>query len=170
MQGNILTAHVPERRRFLIALDFSECSRYALEWIVHHLALYTHDKIILFATFNPTEALNPSEIPLSMRLNYDSNEVEVRLKKQLMDLWKFMCNKFKWAQDVNVEYCVEVGDPKMCIVNFANQPSNHITMVVMGSHGKTGTARELGSVSLTCLRLCKCPVTVVKEPQSSHQQ
>lgn len=62
---------------------------------------------------------------------------------------------------MSVSFIAEVGDPKSILVKI----SKTSTMLVMGSHGKDFTARELGSVSHYISKFSQCPVMVVKEPR-----
>lgn len=80
-------------------------------------------------------------------------------------------NNHSQKKVLNVQIEVEVGDPKECLQHYSNGSSNShpVSMIIMGNHGKSGSAREVGSVSDHCLRKCSVPVIIVKEPSSpSH--
>lgn len=48
--------------------------------------------------------------------------------------------------------------------------SDHVDLIVMSSHGRTGLSRLLmGSVAENVLRHAKCPVLVVKQPAVGHE-
>ena len=133
-----------------------------------HFAIYSSDIFRLIAIHNPAELLAPSSVPHSMRLNYSEDDTENQLRHQLTQLWSYLEQKkeFSWlkgkreSKEVQVDFCVGSGDPRQVLVDM----SNDATILIMGSHGKTGTSRELGSVSQHCLRVCVTPVMVVKEP------
>lgn len=62
--------------------------------------------------------------------------------------------------DVKLREVVVVGQPYSAIVDFAE--NEHIDLVVMSSHGRSGLSRMLiGSVTDRLLRAAKCPVLVV---------
>ena len=70
---------------------------------------------------------------------------------------------------VRVETCVEKGDPRDVICGAAEKAG--ADLLVMGSHGYGFLQRALlGSVSDHCVQNCKCPVVVVKRPDSKQQQ
>ena len=62
-----------------------------------------------------------------------------------------------------VDFRAEVADPKEWLVRYCQDEQP--TMLVMGSHGKQGSARELGSVSEWCIRKAQVPVLVIREPK-----
>jgi nucleotide-binding universal stress UspA family protein len=67
---------------------------------------------------------------------------------------------------VRVETCVEKGDPRDVICGAAEKAG--ADMLVMGSHGYGFLQWALmGSVSNHCVQNCKCPVVVVKRPDSA---
>jgi nucleotide-binding universal stress UspA family protein len=62
--------------------------------------------------------------------------------------------------DVKLREVVVVGQPYSAIVDCAE--NEHIDLVVMSSHGRSGLSRMLiGSVTDRLLRAAKCPVLVV---------
>ena len=73
------------------------------------------------------------------------------------------------ALQVRVETCVEKGDPRDVICGAAEKGG--ADLLVMGSHGYGFLQRALlGSVSNHCVQNCKCPVVVVKRPDSKQQR
>lgn len=64
------------------------------------------------------------------------------------------------------EALADVGRPAQRIVHWATE--RRADLIVMASHGRTGLPRLLlGSVAERVLRLCPCPVWVVKEEAAS---
>jgi nucleotide-binding universal stress UspA family protein len=54
------------------------------------------------------------------------------------------------------------GDPARVIANQARK--SHASMIIMGSHGRTGIKRlVLGSVAERTLRYARCPVLIIKK-------
>jgi nucleotide-binding universal stress UspA family protein len=59
-------------------------------------------------------------------------------------------------------------DPANAIIELARQ--EQISMIVMGTHGRTGAARlMLGSVAERVVRLAPCPVLTLHAPDSSSR-
>lgn len=64
---------------------------------------------------------------------------------------------------VDYEHRYLEGGPIHEIVDFATR--EHVDLIVMGSHGRTGLTRLLmGSVAEGVVRLAPCPVLIVKQP------
>jgi nucleotide-binding universal stress UspA family protein len=64
---------------------------------------------------------------------------------------------------IDVESTLEVGKPSQTIIDYAEDESNDIDHIVMGSHGRDGVSRILlGSVAETVVRRSAVPVTVVR--------
>lgn len=56
---------------------------------------------------------------------------------------------------------IEFGDTWTALSSFIKK--NHIDLVVMGTHGRTGLGKAmLGSVAKTVFRQCECPVLTVR--------
>ncbi|WP_254862970.1 universal stress protein [Halovivax gelatinilyticus] len=68
--------------------------------------------------------------------------------------------------DVDVETDLIVGKPSRAIITYADDAE--CSHIVIGSHGRTGTARHLlGSVAETVVRRASTPVTVVRPTDST---
>jgi nucleotide-binding universal stress UspA family protein len=64
---------------------------------------------------------------------------------------------------VKYEHHYLTGVPSSAIVDFA--ADNHIDLIVMASHGRTGLSRLLmGSMAEGVMRKAPCPVVIVKQP------
>jgi len=67
---------------------------------------------------------------------------------------------------VPYEYRMVTGDPAGEIVKLAEQ--EHVDMIVMGTHGRTGFSRMLmGSVAEQVVRRAPCPVFTFKAPANT---
>ena len=65
--------------------------------------------------------------------------------------------------NVPVERRLLAGDPADAIIRLAE--SEHIDLIVMGTHGRRGLSRLLmGSVAESVVRVAPCPVLTVKQP------
>ena len=70
---------------------------------------------------------------------------------------------------VQFEHRYLVGSPVREIVAFAAR--EHVDLIVMGSHGRTGLSRMLmGSVAEGVARRAPCPVLIVKQPIAETQE
>ena len=69
---------------------------------------------------------------------------------------------------VQCDMRVEYGEPKHVLVDLSGQQPEGSVLIV-GSHGKTGSDRELGSVSDYCMRFAVVPVLIVKDPTHLKQ-
>ena len=70
---------------------------------------------------------------------------------------------------VQYEHRMLSGDPANAIVRLADE--EHVDMIVMGTHGRTGLARLLmGSVAEAVVRRANCPVLTYKHPADKSVQ
>jgi universal stress protein A len=68
---------------------------------------------------------------------------------------------------VDVRHHHLTGTPSDRLVDFINQQSP--LMVVLGTHGRKGLSRIVGSVATSVLRQATCPVLVLRQHQNSQQ-
>jgi nucleotide-binding universal stress UspA family protein len=80
------------------------------------------------------------------------------------EYWRGQLEQIRPANPrIPVEHVLLEGDPALEIVRFARD--SRISLVVMGTHGRTGVERMLmGSVAERVLRDAPCSVLVVKLP------
>jgi universal stress protein A len=73
------------------------------------------------------------------------------------------------ASPVDYEHRYLEGNPVREIIAFAER--EHMDLIVMGSHGRTGLSRLLmGSVAEGVARRAPCPVLIVRQPVADHQE
>lgn len=145
-----------EIRRILCPVDFSECSRHALEHAVT-LAQWYQSEITVFHTYTVSHALPivPHDGPLALeplRLS------ETHREQLLEELQRFS----KPLADAGVRLSLEIGEgiPVDQIAGRARALSADV--IVMGTHGRSGFERLfLGSVTEKVLRKASCPVLTV---------
>ncbi len=71
--------------------------------------------------------------------------------------------------DVPCRHEFIIGHPADALVDYAT--NNHIDLIVMGTHGRTGLSRLLmGSVAEAIVRRAPCPVLTMKRPAREMQQ
>ncbi|CAL1125018.1 unnamed protein product [Cladocopium goreaui] len=71
--------------------------------------------------------------------------------------------------NVTYEHRLIIGDPATEVVRLAND--EHVDMIVMGTHGRTGLSRLLmGSVAEAVVRRAECPVFTFKQPHHAAKE
>ena len=145
-------------KKILVALDGSENSQRALEMAVD---LAKRPKDETFSTKAEEQILSPRTI-LGIYVKpwlLEFDEKEDRLLETAFHFANTKCEKN------GIEFTSEVrtGNAKSVIAEFANDDSNKIDMVVLGSTGKGSVAEKfMGSVSNYVLHKSKIPVLVIK--------
>ena len=71
------------------------------------------------------------------------------------------------VEDVDVHHHHLAGLPADKIINFVQR--NEPRLLVVGTHGRRGISRLLGSVATKVLRKAQCPVMVLRQRQNSGQ-
>ncbi|XP_008797807.2 universal stress protein A-like protein isoform X1 [Phoenix dactylifera] len=161
------------RTKVMVAIDESECSRYALEWALHHLAepLASSLPLLLFtvqpfntlgyipaaaAGYGSAHAL--AAVPPAPGLIKSLQEHQRKIALSLLESAEDLCA----TKGVVTEKITEVGDPKEAICEAVEKFK--INLLIMGSHGRGALQRAfLGSISNYCVNNAKCPVLVVKK-------
>ena len=145
-------------KKILVALDGSKNSQRALEMAVD---LAKRPKDETFSTKAEEQILSPRTIlgvfVKPWLLEFD--EKEDRLLETAFHFANTKCEK----NGIGFTSEVRTGNAKSVIAEFANDDSNKIDMVVLGSTGKGSVAEKfMGSVSNYVLHKSKIPVLVVK--------
>lgn len=143
----------------LVPLDGSELSLKALEH-AEKLALPLGAKLILLrvagAIAPEAFALPELSMALTNELTLHQAKVEVTLTSYLDHLAEPLR-----AKGLKVETVVRSGDAAAQIVELAE--SEHVDLVVMSSHGRTGLIRWIyGSVAERVLHNARCSLLVVR--------
>ncbi|TVU33813.1 hypothetical protein EJB05_15622 [Eragrostis curvula] len=157
----------PRLQKVMVAVDESECSRYALEWALRNLAP-TMATPLLLLTVQPHVPVGYvsaasfgaplGTVPVAPELIKSMQDQQRQLTQALLDKAKGICAK----HGVAVETIVEVGDAKEVVCEVAEKKK--VDLLVLGSHSRGPIERLfLGSVSNYCVHHCKCPVLVVKK-------
>ncbi|KAF3336245.1 universal stress protein A-like protein-like protein [Carex littledalei] len=155
-------------RRVGVAMDFSACSRKALQWAADNLAR-TGDHLIVVTAFKPLNYDEGSEIMLwessgSPYIPLTEISEPVTLKKygvkidaETID----MLNTIARQKEVVVSMKVLYGDPREKICEAVD--SIPLSCLVIGNRGLGKIKRVfMGSVSEYVVNNASCPVTVVK--------
>uniref|UniRef100_A0A2N9FDQ5 UspA domain-containing protein n=1 Tax=Fagus sylvatica TaxID=28930 RepID=A0A2N9FDQ5_FAGSY len=128
-----------EKKKVLVAIDLSECSRYALQWALDNLGetmansevvLFTVQPIVDFSyAYVSTLGATPPDLIKSVRENHE------KVALALLEKAKEICAK----KGIVAETMTEVGDPKE-VIREAVEKLN-IQLLVLGSHGRGAIKR-----------------------------
>ncbi|HET9956972.1 MAG TPA: universal stress protein [Polyangiaceae bacterium] len=146
-----------KNRKILVPVDFSSCSKTALE---HALALaaLTGAQIDLLYVWEPPpfEGREPR-----VHVNGEASTLQdYALTQSRTEMDKFIAGVPE-EQRKRLQAHYEVGRPRERILDHATRGYD---LVVMGTHGRTGRARALaGSVAESIVRGCVSPVLTVRE-------
>ena len=150
----------PKRPILLVATDFSECARAALDRALV-LARALDGEVHLFHVIRfegyPTTDLGVTVANLMRDLEEDAQRGLEELARAV-DPARERVRRFEFRE----------GLPVDLIVNEARERG--ASMVVMGTHGRRGLSRLLmGSVAERVVRMAPCDVLVVKGPAGASQ-
>lgn len=154
-------------RKILAAVDGSEESTNALSWCLKNIvAKNSKDTLVLLYSKKPLPfypATDGPGYPFSTDLAASVERYNNELAESVMEKAKGLC---KEVHDVKVETRVELGDPRDVICQVTEKLG--ADMVVMGTRGHGMIKRAfLGSVSNHCAQNVKCPVVIVKRPETA---
>eukprot|EP01018_Ginkgo_biloba_P026997 Gb_05096 [translate_table: standard] len=154
-----------EVKKVMVAVDESENSHHALEWVLNNmqLCLPGDGRDVSLVVFNvqpyltfisaATMGVTPPELIESL-VNQQKKVSEALLARA-----KELCAQ----KNVIAETVMEMGDPKEAICDAVDKLQ--VDLLVIGSHGYGMLKRALlGSVSNYCVHHAKCPVLVVRKP------
>ncbi|KAJ4972746.1 hypothetical protein NE237_005920 [Protea cynaroides] len=150
------------KKKVMVAIEESDCSHYALKWVLENLRdSLSGSSLVVFtvqttASFRHVYAASFGTARPEMLQSVEENKRKFSLV--LLETAKEICAR----QGVIAETIAEVGDPKVAICNAVEKLN--IDMLILGTHG-WGTFKRtfLGSVSNYCVQNAKCPVLVIKK-------
>jgi nucleotide-binding universal stress UspA family protein len=141
-------------KRILVATDFSECSRVALDicisaakcmkiklYVLHTIEKFPHDYTHLLS--------RDKHLTMKQRLEEEArNNINAMLPKELLET--------ETAVPI-----IRFGKPFLEIIQFAKE--KEVDIIAIGTHGRAGVDRIiLGSVAERVVRKAHCPVMVVR--------
>lgn len=138
--------------RILVPVDFSDCSRKALQYALPFAKEFEASILLLHVV---TPFLPPAEMAM-----VDVSELELKMResggRELAAL------RAAVAKEAPVETALRVGRPDTEIVRAARELD--ADMIVISTHGRTGLAHMfMGSTAEQVVRRAGCPVFVVRE-------
>ncbi|NTV01173.1 MAG: universal stress protein [Chlorobiaceae bacterium] len=138
-------------KSILCPLDFSEASKNAFRYACE-FARTMGSKIYLLSVVEPR--------PMAADMTLTYIPVEEDLEKAAMDDLQPLVEEAK-ANGIDVQADVMIGIPVEVILEQLAETD--VSMLIMGSHGKTGLSRLLmGSVAEGVVRKANVPVLIVK--------
>jgi len=140
-------------KRILVPVDFSACSRKALQYALAFAKQFGSEIVLL----NVVQV----NIPVGEYSSIDFSELEAevcRNSQEQLNEWA----KKEVLEMAPVNVLLRTGSPASVIAEVAN----HLTadLIVISTHGRTGLKHVwLGSVAENVVRLAPCPVLVVRQ-------
>ncbi|XP_062181690.1 uncharacterized protein LOC133885934 [Phragmites australis] len=162
-------------RRVVVAVDESEESMHALNWCLTNVvsaapASKAPPPAVVLVHARPPRPLYPAidgaGYALTQHVVDSMDQYFDKAADAVVAKARSICTAFP---DVQVEARVERGDARDVICSAAEKAG--ADMLVIGSHGHGFFQRALlGSVSNHCVQNCRCPVVVVKRPDTGDRQ
>ena len=139
-------------QRILVPVDFSDCSRKALQYALPFAKEFEASLILLHVV---TPFLPPAEMSMP-----EVADFELRLRES--GLRELESLRASVARQVPVETALRVGRPDTEIVRAARELDADV--IVLSTHGRTGLAHMfLGSTAEQVVRRAGCPVFIVRQ-------
>ncbi len=154
-----------EIRRILVPVDFSECSRAALEWAAL-LAERFGGSIDVLHVWDTPHYVGPEF------LIREPGETGHPLQKAALaqaetEMYEFLSRFRQGSERFRVR--LESGKPYETIIKLA--ADEHFDAIVMGTHGRSGFRHlVLGSVAEKVVRAASCPVMTIRQPEAAHAE
>ncbi|KAH0934116.1 hypothetical protein HID58_011233 [Brassica napus] len=168
-------------KRMMVAIDESDSSFYALQWVIDHFSsllmtteaagaegdlltvVHVQSPFYHFAAFpaGPGGATGPSiAVYASTAMIESVKKAQQETSAALLSRVLQMCR----AKQIRAETLVLEGDAKDMICQAVEQM--HVDLLVVGSRGLGKIKRAfLGSVSDYCAHHAKCPILIVRPPK-----
>jgi nucleotide-binding universal stress UspA family protein len=151
-------------RRILVATDFSEYSRRAMEYALSLAERMGASVDVLHAWEPPPHLEAESLVMVSGDSGTPLESFGLAQAGRLLHAW---CERYQ-SNGIPLQVHLERGPAADTILHFANRGYD---LVVMGTHGRTGLARLfMGSVAQKVVARATCPVLTVHgmEEQEAH--
>jgi nucleotide-binding universal stress UspA family protein len=144
-------------RKIAITTDLSGFSLAALEFAASLRLLYTAKLYMLYVSEE-----SPVILPTLHGLETDVEGLRLRMAQDAkVELDRFM--KLHVNPDLNIIPVVRMGHPSDEIIAFSRE--EHIDLIVMATHGRTGFEHVLlGSIAEKVVRNSPVPVLTIKPP------
>ncbi len=144
---------VEDYRHILLAVDFSPFSEQAAQR-AGKLAKQYGAQLDVLTVVEDIIAYNDEFSPIDTDLMVNEEAIMTNAEVHL----KTLAKRLDFADDVLLE--AQWGNPKWSIISWAREKG--IDLIVIGTHGRRGFSRLLGSVSTSVMHQAPCDVLVVK--------
>jgi universal stress protein A len=160
-QPKLSTANAPFRlKRILAPVDFSECSRKALQYAAPFCAQFQASLILLHVVEIPYVG---SDVPM-VQLDQWQAQTNENAINRLNEL-----SQERELRGLTVEQVIRIGNPYREIVAAAKEMP--VDLIILSTHGHTGFSRMfMGSTAERVVRHASCPVLVVRENEHEFIQ
>jgi universal stress protein A len=149
-QARVLPAF--KLKKILVPVDFSACSRKALEYAIPLAEQFGAELTLLHVlpSSPPVPELGPVDV--------------VGIDDATQELEALQASVRTAVPSQSVLRIVRTGDPQVEIIRVARQRG--IDLIVLSTHGRTGLSRVLlGSTAEKVVRHAPCPVLVVRQQE-----
>jgi universal stress protein A len=148
-----------EIRKVLVPVDFSECSKAALDYAIYFGKALKISTVDVLHVWKP-----PSFIDADTKLQTANGPVRTLIDFARSEAGKAMQDFLSYvAQEGGYEVRgrLELGEPYQKILEVAG--SEQYDLIIMGTHGEEARAR-LGSIAEKVVRHARCPVVTIRTP------
>jgi nucleotide-binding universal stress UspA family protein len=139
-------------KKILVATDFSNCARNAMEYAME-LAKVLQVEVCVIHAIGTTEGINNNTYSALYIEDYYNN------KRQALKDWGNTFTSIEAFKDIPVSSVCEVGSVSNVITKYIE--SNPVEMLVMGTMGSTGITGIFGSNANTMVGKTKTPTLII---------
>ncbi len=148
----------------LCPMDFSECSRLAVDWVIRMAPKLVPVEVTFFHVIEAPSYAEATTEPALSEIEAQASRIQEMARKEIAAVLGAK------PLDPLVEVCYAVvrGRPYVEILRAAG--TMRTDLIVMGTHGRTGLQRLLiGSVAERVVRGSPCTVVTVKEKEADFE-
>jgi nucleotide-binding universal stress UspA family protein len=146
------------RNTYVVAVDISMTSGAALDYAAK-LSRETNGRLLLLHAIPSSAIVTSGPYEGSPEFTIENEKAQREEARSQMEK---LIRKKRLKPGTFRSLIVTRGDPARVIANHANKA--RASMIVMGTHGRTGLKRLLlGSVAERTLRYARCPVLIIKK-------
>ena len=158
------TAAPNRPRKLVVGIDFSEMSEQALDVALDTAAAGRSTEVHgLFVRQTVGETLNPYAMAMPPLVDDELKQLRTMMDRHV----KASLKKYGLSRLAAVVAHAALGSPALEIARLAAEID--ADLVIVGTHGRKGLDRFfLGSVAEKTVRLCGCPVYVVRPKNHAH--
>jgi universal stress protein A len=151
-EGGVRALPTFKLKQILVPLDFSECSKKALQYAVPFARQFGASLSLLYVVqpYYPVSDMVPMDVDLLEERMRETSEAELTAVKNSLD------------PDLKAGALIRVGNPHLEIVRAAQELE--ADLIILSTHGRTGLSHVLmGSTTERVVRHANCPVLVLRE-------